>query len=225
VRLWFADWVPSEKLTHPGDVAFPVVRPRDRAATSAALSSWLARGDEWKVVYALASGYLMATDTYDRDRLLRLFAWFEAIPPYKEESGISRSEIDKLAKAAGQKARELSIGVDTSRIKEVLGELKRVPLKKRMTLAVGRVRARFGGSVIPAEVDRDCLEAVRLRNLAAHGSLATNDFDFPSFARAIDAVQMVCFLSMLLDLELSEASGPLQPRSLHPLMSYDRRRT
>jgi hypothetical protein len=146
---------------------------------------------------------------------LRLFAWFEAIPLYQEQSGISRSHIAKLAGAASEKAQELSMTVDKKRLSEVLGELKRTPLKERMTCAVDRVRARFGDSVIPRETDQDCREAVRLRNLAAHGSLNADDVQSLSFMRAIEAAQMVSFLSMLLDLGRVHAPAPS-----HSLMLY-----
>jgi hypothetical protein len=220
MRLWFADWAPLERATHLGDVAFPVHRSSDRDATASALSAWLERREAWKISYALAKAYLRTIDTYGRDRLLRLFAWFEAIPLYQERSGILRPQIAKLATAAYREAQEQSIEIDKNRLREVLSELKHRPLKERMALAVGRVRARFGCGVVPPEIDTDCREAVRLRNLAAHGRLTTDDFDFPSFVRAIDAAQMVCFLSMLVDLDLCEASAPFQTRSLHPLMSY-----
>lgn len=175
----------------------------------------LGRRQAWRTAYVLASAYLSAPDLYGRDRLLRLFAWFEAIPLYQEQSGISRSQIAKLAGAASQKAQELAIPVDKKRLSEVLGELKRTPLNERMTCAVNRVRARFGDSVIPRETDQDCHEAVRLRNLAAHGSMNAEDVQSLSFMRAIEAAQMVCFLSMLLDVELVHTPAPS-----HSLMLY-----
>jgi hypothetical protein len=227
VRLFYGDWQPSKRRTHPGDVVFPVYSSSQRGATSTTLSSWLERRQGWRTAYALASAYLREPDLYDRDRLLRLFAWFEAIPVYQEQSGMSPHQNRKLSRAVSQKAQELGIQVDKGRIREVLNELKRRPLKARMTGAVDLARARFGETFIPPETLQDCLEAVRFRNLAAHGDLTAGHYEFSLFERAIDAVQMICFLSMLPDLDSTDPPVQLRPSSQHPLMSYRllRRRT
>jgi hypothetical protein len=66
----------------------------------------------------------------------------------------------------------------------------------------------------------DCLAAIRFRNLAAHGTLTADHYDFSSFQRAIDAVQMISFLSMLPAIDPIEPPVQLRPSSQHPLMSY-----
>jgi hypothetical protein len=217
VRTATGEFDHSREVTHVAYVLFPVYEEEHRTATAAALKAWLDRRQQWRVAYDLASDYLGGPDIYGREKLLRLMAWFEAIPTYRGGSELSETALAKLRRAVRSLPEFESSGVTIQRLSQVLGELKRRPLKERLSEAVGRVREAFGEYAVPPETEADCHRAVDFRNDAAHGEGHEADRDFEEFFRAIEAVELVCCLSMLVDIPvLKERIGSRG----HPLQSY-----
>jgi hypothetical protein len=145
-------------------------------------------------------------------------AWFEEIPTHQAKSGVTHGMIDKLAAAAKKEAIEKEIPVSAERVKQVLNELRRRPLKQRLSLAIEANRARFGGRLVPKAIEADCHIAAKFRDEAAHGHLILGGDEFPVFERAIYAVELICCLSMVADLPVS--SDNMIRAVHHPLMTY-----
>jgi hypothetical protein len=231
LRRYFT-WVPRE-VTHKGDIIFPVYTASERRGTETSLKTWVERRVEWGTTYLLARRYLAGSEVYDRDRLLRLMAWFEAIPSYNNETGITDKDLQNLRRKIREQ-REFTqiirglqspwaITADPAdhakrRLSAALNQLRRYELKERLSQAVGRVRTCFGQQIVPSWCEVDCGEAARMRDDAAHGSRGKPTDDFPLLERAIHAVEMVCLLSMVADLGVPTdrlCKG-------HPLQTYRR---
>jgi hypothetical protein len=219
LRLWHDGWTMPTAKTHPGDVLFPVYNHENRKITEAALAVWIERRAEWSTAYWLAHRYMADANAYDRDRLLRLMAWFEAIPSFRGGSGVSDDSLSKLRKAVRGLPEFVATGITSERLTEVMAELKRLPLKYRLAQAVEQVRAAFGRSIVPSSTGADCHRAASLRNLAAHGEEAIVHENFDALVRGVHALELICCLSMMSDLDL--AKDRLEHQG-HPSLQYAR---
>jgi hypothetical protein len=166
----------------------------------------------------LLLGYLAGADVYSRDRLLRLLAWFESIPLHGGEILISNQQIKKMRSVLEDESDVTRIGISQERLKQVLQELRRTPLKERMIKSINENRERFGLGRVPKEIEADCHAAVGYRNKAAHGSMQLEKSNLDDFARAIHAVELICTMSMVRELEVN--ADKLVPIFQHPLLSY-----
>jgi hypothetical protein len=155
------------------------------------------RREGWRTAYRLSRRYLAGSDVYDSDRLLRLVAWFEAIPIHQAGTGVSLAALSKLRKAVRVLPEFVATtGVERDRLGEVLLELRRLSLKQRLSRAIVRLRAAHGGLALPDETEVDCHLAGEMRNIVAHGGDGAGYGDFDRFLRAIYALELVCLLSM-----------------------------
>lgn len=222
VRRLYSEWRPSNEVTHRGDVLFPVYSDELRSSTKKSLARWVDRVSNWSAAYSLASHYVQESEVYGRDRLLRVMAWFEAIPDYQKSTGISSRSISEIARAAADCAIERKLNISYRRIKEVLSALSRASLGERVGRAILAIREKYGPIVVPPSVDEDCRAAVRFRNQAAHGSLNV-DKEFETFYRSILAMELICTLAMVAGLDFEKSRYDTVYK--HPLLQYRRERS
>lgn len=213
LRLPYGAWE-AEKIRDIPCALFSVFDVPDREATRRALEKWVSRLAEWEPAYALLSGYLSNRNQFDRDRLLRLAAWFEAMPLADTRTDVSAAQRTAIVAAAQASADQQGRPDLSDRIRELLGGLSRKALKARLEGARERAASRFGASV-PESTAVDLVHFAKLRNDAAHGRIAMSGDNAARDIRAIRAAELICLLSLLSDLELpSSVSGSIGTHSL-----------
>lgn len=205
VRVPHTPWGIADRAP-PGTAAFPVYNPEQRALTAKMLSDWLERVTDWEPSYALASQYLTMRSQFNRDRLLRLAAWFESLPIGERKSAIAKTHREAITRAAQEQASKLGLDEYHERIREVLDGLAKKPLKAQLCDVAAILRERFP-NLVPEEIAADLQRFAKLRNDAAHGRIALSDDDGARNIRAMRAVELVCFLSMLTDMPVTTATA------------------
>jgi hypothetical protein len=190
----------------PGCAAFPVHSEAERKASASCLAKWLERIEEWEPAYALASMYIAKRRGFDRDRLMRLASWFEALPMIERRSDVTKEQRMAIAEAAQARARELGRSDLEERIGDVLGSLGYKALRQQIGDVASKLRHRFG-KLVPEGIEKDLRHVAKLRNDAAHGRIALDESDPAANIAALRALELVCFLAMLHDL-------PVTPRNV-----------
>lgn len=176
----------------------------ERAVFGESLAEWLARATEWKTAYGLMMNFLSHDGAIGADRLLSACKCLEQIPDTEGLKVVSDSDIDQIVLAAQSKAGDLGHEDLNGRIKSTLQRVgtedHNARLRRLYTHALnGRVTVRPFDSVIS-----DLKNAMRLRGHAAHRALQIDtDVEFQTLARAISAVECLCFLLLAKDLPLS----------------------
>lgn len=153
---------------------------------------------------------------------MKAMAWFESIPDYKLDSGLTKAALTRFKKDARNLPSFEKLGVSSERLSQVLNELVRLPLAERFNLAIRDVRTTFGEDVVGADIEQDCELAIKLRNDAAHGSHSGIEDNFLEFVIATSAVETVAILATLRELgidrvRIRDVTNKLAP---HPYASY-----
>lgn len=157
-----------------------------------------------------------AGNSFNEGRLLRAFAWFEAMPRYKIKTKVTDGQLSKLVNAAYDTAVEKEMKIEKQRIRECLNGLKSETLRERLTLAVNELKSEL------SPLQKDNLFAqldngVGFRNKIAHGS-AVSEYEVDDLMNATRSVEVLCYLICIewhgLLLQDVENSGS------HSLLSY-----
>lgn len=120
-------WRPSEFAGPRERFVDPLLRmylPEERDVCRSVFRAWLKRRHEWRTTYWLASQFVHAGNLYDRGRLLKAMAWFESIPDYQSNSGVSDNALKKFRRDARALDSFNDLGVDERRLTQLLNELK-----------------------------------------------------------------------------------------------------
>ncbi len=206
----------------PTDPAFSAHDQIKRDELEQALLKWIDRRKQWEVTYWLASSFVHGGISYDRQRLLRAFAWFESIPDYLFEDCVTKGQLDKLR----PKIRELdefkSLNVSNEHLSGVLSALQRRPLSERINTAIADLRQILGGDLVPSTLEQDCKLAKKLRDEAAHGAQDTLSDNFSRYVLAISAIETLAFLATIRNLTegINTYKKVLNQIRSHPYASY-----
>ena len=123
-----------------------------------------------------------------------------------------------MSAAAINVLRGLRTSSNEDRVRSALARLSEESLPERVRRLIPTVRERFGDQV-PAQLEEDCIRAVRLRGSAAHGGLHDDsDAGFATLLKSIYAIEFLSFLLMIRDLPLSRSV--MSRLSHHPLTKY-----
>lgn len=190
----------------PGASVLQVLNTEEREATKAVLVAWINRRAEWRAAYALMMGALRLQNEIGADRLMKAFAWFEAIPLDEKSKSVSSKQADEIAAAAIKEASALGLVSQTDRIKSSLKKLAKEPLTERFQRLIESLEDQFGKKLVPSGLEQDCVKAIRFRGAAAHGGLNLDENRFDEFSRCVHAVECVAFLLMLRDLPISDGA-------------------
>lgn len=221
----YRNWRPAdyEQAEHIGvEQIFRVFNRPDRDITEKALTIWLARRKQWEVTYWLAAQFVQGGEVTDRSKLMKAMAWFESIPDYKLDSGLTKAALTRFKEDARDLPSFEELGVPSARLSQVLNELFRLPLAERFNQAIKDVRTTFGEDVLKAGIEQDCRAAIKLRNDAAHGSHSPIEENFREFVIATSAVETLAILATLRELgvdqkRIRDVTNRLAP---HPYASY-----
>ncbi|WMT87807.1 hypothetical protein NO932_04170 [Pelagibacterium sp. 26DY04] len=221
----YRNWRPAdyEQVERIGvEQIFRVFNRSDREITEKALAIWLARQKQWEVTYWLASQFVQAGEVTDRSKLMKVMAWFESIPDYKLDSGLTQTALTRFRRDARNLDSFERLGVPSERLSQVLNELVRLPLAERFNQAIRDVRTTFGEDVLGASIEQDCRLAIKLRNDAAHGSHGAIEENFREFVIATSAVETLAVLATLRELgvdrkRIRDVTNRFTP---HPYASY-----
>lgn len=216
VRTATGAWEPPQ-IAHPAEVIFKVYDEGDRKKSQAALHKWIERRSIWKTAYWLSSRYLDDAEIIDRSSVVRLLAWFEAIPHHAQDSEISDAALGRLRRAVRCLPEFNATGISPERLASVLAELKRSPIKKRISDSISYLRENFDISAAPSRLEADCHSAVSYRNISAHGGKHDDELKFIDLVCAIEAVELLCLLSSLRDILPVDW---ILEKSWHRLSSY-----
>ena len=221
----YRNWRPAdyEQVERIGvEQIFRVFNRPDRDITEKALTIWLARQKQWEVTYWLAAQFVQGGEVTDRSKLMKAMAWFESIPDYKLDSGLTQAALTRFKRDARKLPSFEELGVPSERLSQVLKELVRLPLAERFNRAIKDVGTTFGEDVLGAGIEQDCGAAIKLRNDAAHGSHSPIEENFREFFIATSAVETLAILATLRELgvdrkRIRDVTNRLAP---HPYASY-----
>ncbi|TIN09391.1 hypothetical protein [Mesorhizobium sp.] len=204
---YFSLYVPeTPSVENPefySEPAFRVFRDVDRAETTRALTLWLNRRKQWDVTYWLAYQFINGGNIYDRSRMLKAMAWFESIPTYQVDSGITDAQLKDVRKAARQESCIKALGISDKRLSEVVNSLKQIPLVERFEKAIADILNQFGDDILPETIIGDCKLAKRFRDEAAHGA-RDRSTDPREYFIAMAAVETVAYLATMRELGISK---------------------
>jgi len=133
-----------------------------------------------------------AGNSFNEGRLLRAFAWFEAMPCYKLKTKVTDGQLSKLINSAYDTAVEKEIEIDKQRIRECLNGLKSKTLRERVTLAVNELKS----DVTPSLKDKLLTQldnGVGFRNKIAHGS-EVSESEVGDLMDATRSIEVLCYL-------------------------------
>lgn len=174
------------------------------AALCQCLTAWIERENSWKNSTFLMMGALSSKQEMSAERLIQACRWFEEIPLTRVQQAIKQSDMELIAKAAANKARELGYNPLCGRIQ---GELKKIGSESRrlqLERLVNTVTVKFGEGILRNSVIYDLQNAISFRGKSAHGHIDVSDEnEFRDFARAVCAMEALCYLLTALDLPIS----------------------
>lgn len=128
-------------------------------------------------------------------------AWFESIPIHQERLPITPKQIKSLAEASKEIANRLSLSLPHERLREVLSALRFPSLSARLEKAIFTIRTSYGDDIVGADLLENCLIAKKIRDNAAHGNVPTDPVALRKMVDVIQSLELVCALSMLLQLK------------------------
>lgn len=176
-------------------------------AFSECLAAWIERAPRWKTAYGLMMAYLRHRGTIGPDRLLNACKCLERIPGAESLGVVDNEDVQKVIEAAQNAASNLG----HSHLSERLAfAIRRVGNEDHETRFQRLLSGLLGGRLIQREPSErmisDLKKAMHLRGHAAHSTLHANtDKEFQTLARAISAVECLCFLLLASDLPISQA--------------------
>lgn len=216
LRSWHDDFS-GLTITHPGDALFMFYNPEDRKIASSALNKWLDRREAWSNSYWLSRQYLKDNEVFDRPRMLKLMAWFESMPNHEFSSRVTDTLLSKLRRAVRGLPEFRETGLTAERLSSVLAELKRIPIKERLTSSIRDIKIYFANIVLPEELEEHAHSAVGIRNISAHGGEYAPLANSTDVVMCVWAIETICLLSSLVSIAPEEF---LFERSFHPLKRY-----
>jgi hypothetical protein len=177
------------------------------AAFSKCLAAWIERAPTWKTAYALMMTYLRHEDSIGPERLLNACKCLEQIPGARSSSVVDPGDIQKVIEAAREAAESLGHNNVLARLNSAIlsvgNEDHEARFKRLLSgvLKTGLIRR------IPSDrMMGDLKNAMGLRGRAAHSALHSNtNEEFQTLARAISAVECLCYLLFASGLPLTEA--------------------
>lgn len=192
----------------------------ETAAFSNCLATWIERAPKWKTAYGLMMAFLRGRGTIGPDRLLNACKCLEQIPDAGSLAVVGDDDVQKVIEAAQNAAINLGHGHLSGRLKSAIQRVGSEDHGARFKRLLSGLR---GGNPIRKEPSermvRDLKNAMRLRGHAAHRSLHTStDEEFQELARAISAVECLCFLLLASGLPISGCGKERLRRN--PIMSY-----
>lgn len=178
----------------------------ETVAFSECLAAWIERAPTWKTAYGLMMAFLRSRGTIGPDRLLNACKCLEQLPGAGSLAVVGDEDVKQVIEAARNVATKLGhahlSGRLTSAIKLVGNEDHEARFKRLLSGLLG------GGPIRKEPSQRmvtDLKNAMRLRGHAAHRALYTRtDQEFQELARAISAVECLCFLLLASDLPISK---------------------
>lgn len=183
------------------------------------LALWFERSKEWAAAYSHGSASLAMQGTVDGDRLLTAFAWFESIPTTEYIAGpLGADATSTITEAALEKAREIGCASSCNLIRSALGKLKSPSVADKVAARIGALRTKFGDELVPSRIDGSAQMAIKLRGKLVHGNVH-EDLPFPQLADAIFAMELICFLSLYLDLPIRHGAITRGHPCMHYLLS------
>jgi hypothetical protein len=184
------------------------------------LSAWVERSQAWKAANNLMMRCLSLQNEMSPSRLLAACTWFESIPSSKSRPAISVDHIDAIANSAQEKAEALGY---SNLSRRVVGALKRISDESRrdqFARLVQSIKDKFGEKVLDGGIVAHLEAAIGFRGEAAHGHVnIDDDKKYRAFAKAVYAMEALCFFLTVRDLPSTEASVEAMSRNLL-LMNY-----
>jgi hypothetical protein len=207
----------SVEYTWPVDVKerpeswanYPVLSARDEAQLAilmACLSSWAERFPAWRSANALMMNCLALEGEMTGIRLLAACTWFEEIPNSKSDVAIKPDDIEAIARSATEKAIELGYSKLEGRIKSSVTKVSGETRRSQFSRLIRSVKEKFGDEIVNDDIAKHLEAVMRFRGTAAHGHLNTDDDEkYRAFAKAVYAMEALCFLLTARDLPIEEA--------------------
>lgn len=212
LSLWSSDNIEA------GDINFygaPVNSYDDKEimALGQCLARWIDRSESWYDSYILMISCFFLRHEISGERLMTACRWLEAIPTAKPEVAVSDSDLEAIVDAAFRAADLLEAKIEKQRIK---GALRPTRFENRMQHMERLLDLAWLGRRLPRSKEeflRHLKSAQFLRGRAAHGLLELDDErDFRECARAIAAVEALCFMLTASELPLCENGRDRLPR-------------
>jgi hypothetical protein len=177
------------------------------SSLSACLKMWFERADSWSNSYRLMMSAFGFKNVISAERLVNACKWLEEIPIASSENALSEDEVDAIATAAAQKAREMGLTADLE--KRVSGSIKRIKTETagdRFSRLIRMIESKFGPDVLLPNTQQHLTRAMQFRGRTAHGHFhPANDDEFRAFAKSTSAVEAFCYLLTAIDLPVNEA--------------------
>lgn len=165
-------------------------------AFRACLVVWMERASDWRKAYALMEACLKGRKEISPQRLINACRWFEEIPLTVSEQAISNDDVNAIANAASQVAKDRGISEKiTYRIKGSIKWLKEETREQRFQRLVKMIQIKFGPKCLPDIAVPDLVRAFELRGKTAHGHYdPDSDAEFNAFVKSIAALEALCAL-------------------------------
>jgi hypothetical protein len=171
------------------------------------LKIWLERDPEWQAATSLMMGALSRSGEMTGERLLNACRWLEEIPGAASVVAVDQEDINAIASCAAAEAERLGHEGYKERIAGVIrGQLKNESNAERFSRLKSEVCARFGAKAFDNAAVGHVLNAMQFRGKVAHGHFElSDDGEYKAFAKAVHALEALCYLLMLKDLPMTEA--------------------
>ncbi len=208
--------------TFGSEPLFRISDNAERSITVAALRAWIDRRSDWDVVYWCASQFIDDSHLTTRGGLLRAMAWFEAIPTYKMDDLVSRRGIEKLYEQVRAMSEFETLSIPNDRLKQVLGEMRRLPLNERIEKAYQDISRALGDRYFLSSFIDDCKLAKKIRDNAAHGNPPDLENDFGTLLRASSAIETLALFATIISLGVvpTRIGRIMSQNTPHPYASY-----
>lgn len=207
---------------HHHEPIFKIWNQEERSITLFAIRKWLGRRESWSIAYWLASQFVAGGNQVDRGNLLRAMTWFEAIPDYVFDEIIPESMTKQFSKECRKLESFKALGLGTDRLNEVLNELRRVPLNKRIELAADDINRLVDSDFLQQSFLEDCKRAKKIRDKAAHGGDDTLETDLRSVVVSTAAIETLALLATIrkLGVDIHKLQAITNAHNPHPYARY-----
>ncbi len=138
-------------------------------------------------------------------RLLAACTWFEEIPNTKSEVAIKPDDIEAIARSATEKAIELGYSDLEDRLKSSVTKVSGETRRNQFSRLIRSIKEKFGDEIVNDDIAKHLEAVMKFRGMAAHGHLNTEgDEKYRAFAKAVYAMEALCFLLTAKDLPIEE---------------------
>lgn len=188
----------------------------DRRRLRKALLAWMDRRNEWNLTYWMIHTFIRDCKLYDRNRLIRVMAWFESLPDFQGHASFSNRKLSVLKEAVSNLLEFKELGISKERL-AILGELRRPLLVDRIERAFRSMRSKYSKDIFSSELLDFCKLAKKYRDEAAHGGAGDSVDEFHKLIMASTAIETLTFACTLADLGVSAAR---MRRITHPVIAH-----